>query len=451
MSTPSSRLRESRVPLLLYNLVYPFVLIAMLPGFILRMLRRGNYRHKFGQRFGIYSARVRARALAGRAEGWTWVHAVSVGESIIALKLIDEMKRRHPELRVVLATTTSTGFTLARQTAAQRDWMEVIYNPLDFIIPVHRALGLFQPRRLILIEAEVWPNMVATSVRRGLPVFLVNARLSPRSGARYAQARRLTGPVFRLLTGIFLTEEEERPRWIKLGARPEQLTLTGSIKFDQPPASTTTREAEFRHLLTTLGFPENGPILVGGSTFEGEELILARAFQELQPDFPDLRLILVPRHFERTDAILRTLAPLGLRIARRTTVSSSQLSTLNPQLFLIDTTGELRDWYRLATVAFIGKSLLSHGGQNPVEPVMAGAPVICGPHMQNFAALMQHWKRDQAVIEIRDTAELTSALRRLLRDPAERQRLVQRATATVESHQGATARSADCIFAENKA
>lgn len=438
MSAESSRLRAARLPLLFYNVCYPFVLLVMLPGFLLRMARRGSYRHKFGQRFGLYSRRVRARV---EARDWTWVHAVSVGECLIALKLIDEMKRLDPALNVVLATTTSTGFALARKTATDRPWMEVIYNPLDFGGPVRRALGLFQPRRLVLIEAEVWPNMVSQAVQRGLPVYLVNARMSPRSGARYEKARWLTGPIFRLLTRIFLTEEEERERWLRLGARADQIELTGSIKFDQPLAA-AGRAGELRQFLDTLGFPGNGPILLGGSTFEGEEKLLSEVFQKLQPDFPDLRLILVPRHFERTPSVVENLKTLG--------VSHTLRSKPEPgaDCLIVNTTGELRDWYRVATVVFIGKSLTSRGGQNPVEAVMAGAPVICGPNMQNFQAIMSQWRRAQAVVEVPDAPSLLEAVRRLLQDPQERTRLVERAQAAVQTHQGATARSAALIFGE---
>lgn len=446
------RKKRPRLLLLLYNLLYPFVLLVMLPGFFVRMMRRGNYRHKFGQRFGIYSRRVRRR-VEGR--DWTWIHAVSVGECLIALKLIDQLKALDPSLNIVLATTTSTGFALARKTAETRDWMEVIYNPLDFIIPVRRALALFRPRRLVLVEAEVWPNMVSQVTQRGTPSFLVNARMSPRSGRRYRKFRWFTGPIFRLLDVICVQEREDVDRWMELGADPRQIQLTGSIKFDQPPAA-SSRAGEFREILRGLGIPDDARVLLGGSTFAGEEEILTKLYRELKAKYPDLFLILVPRHFERTQEILRELEPLGLSIVRRTTLAtrhsnqsaeaSAKEKLDTPDVLLVDTTGELRDWYHLATVTFIGKSLKATGGQNPVEAVMAGKPVIFGPHMENFASIVRSWLASDAAIQVADAKELAAKIDRLLWDAAERDRLASNAREAVAVHQGATDRTARVIL-----
>ena len=441
---------DARRSLRLYNLLFPLVFFLLLPGYLLRMIRRGGYRENFSQRLGRFTPEDRAR-LAARE--WTWVHSISVGETFLALKLAREIHDLDPARSIVLSVTTSTGYSVAQPAAC--DWLEVIYNPLDLRSIVRRALDTVRPRQLIFIEA-IWPNLLAEAHQRSIPTAFV-PRLSPRSERRFRGFRQLTGPIFRLLDGLAAPEPSDVPRWCALGVREERITVTGNTKFDHVPAA-TTRLDEFRAILSRCGLREGAPVLLGGSTFPGEERILAEVFRDLRAEFPDLFLIIVPRHVERTDEVLADLAPLGLRIARRSELaaSASQPSTLNcphedpprtsrgleSQLLLIDTTGELRDWYHLATVVFIGKSLTSTGGQNPVEPVMAGRPVLFGPHMENFEPIVSQWLTAAAAVRITDPADLRTQIATLLRDPARRTTLATRARAIASAHQGATERTA---------
>ncbi len=294
----------------LYNCAYPLIALLMLPGLIWKMLRRGKYRHKFGQRFAIYSKNVRAR-LANRPR--TWVHAVSVGEVLIALKLIDRLRERDPTRAFVLSTTTSTGFALT--TKHRSDWLEPIYNPLDFILFTRRAIALIRPTQLILVEAEVWPNLVAGVRATGATAVLVNARLSPRSESRYRRARWITAPIFNSLDAICVPDPEDIDRWQTLGVRRELLHLTGSIKFDNPPQPPTT---DFRPLLEKLGIAADTPILLGASTHSGEERLLGETLRDLRQTEPRWIYLAVPRHVERTPEIERDLESLGLTTARRT-------------------------------------------------------------------------------------------------------------------------------------
>jgi len=414
---------------LVYNLAFPVVLVLLLPGFLIRMLRRGKYRHKFWQRFGIYSPRVLERIGGG---GRTWVHAVSVGEVMIALKLIQALREAEPERAFVLSTTTSTGFKLAAR--AKSPALEPIYNPLDFLLSARRAVRTIRPDVLILVEAEVWPNIVCEARASGARAALVNARLSQRSERRFRMARWITAPVFNQLNLLCLQEPDDVARWESLGVDRSRLEVTGSIKFDE---GTPRPPRDFRPALRALGVGDDAPILLGGSTFEGEEAILGGVFSELRKSHPDLFLILVPRHFERSAGVTAQLEKLGLRVARRTQPGGGG----RPDVLVVDTTGELRDWYACATVVFIGKSLTARGGQNPAEPVAAGVPVVMGPNMQNFATLAGQFLRHEWALEAADAGSLRLAVDRLLSDAGLRARMAANAAACLEVHRGATLRT----------
>jgi 3-deoxy-D-manno-octulosonic-acid transferase len=332
--------------------------------------------------------------------------------------------------------TTSTGFAVAQPQAG--DWLEVIYNPLDAPWIVRRALAVVRPIRLIFIEA-VWPNLMAGARRCGIPVAFV-PRLSPRSEGRFRRFRAITGPIFRLVDVLAAPEPEDIARWTSLGVREDRIRITGNPKFDQS-AGAGNRTAEFRAFLEQCGVRDDAPIFLAGSTFAGEERIVAEVFRELRTEFPDLFLILVPRHAERTEAVMADLRPLGLRIARRSAAPESGADAL-----IVDTTGELRDWYSLATVVFMGKSLTSTGGQNPVEAVMAGKPVVFGPHMENFQPMVSRWLAADAAIEVGDAAELRKQVAVLLSDAGRRAELASRARKIASAHEGATLRTARAVM-----
>ncbi len=423
---------DARRSLLIYRLFFPLVFLALLPGFLLRMFRRGSFREKFGQRLGRYDAAERARFSGGR---WVWIHSISVGETLIALKLARELHTHAPHFQIALSVTTTTGLALARESAGE--WLAALYNPIDSARCVRAALDLIRPEKFLLIEGEIWPHLVAECRARRIPVLLINARLSPRSERRMRAARRWVGPIFRLLDAVCVPENEDIARWQSLGVSAEKIHVTGSIKFDSASGA-PTREAEFRALLAPLGVNASTRILLGGSTWAPEEKTLAEMLPRLRREFPDLFLILVPRHVERTAEILRTLAPL--RIALRSALPLAQPC----DVLLVDTTGELRDWYALATVVFIGKSLpavAQPGGQNPAEPAALGKPVLFGPRMENFAALVELITAHDAARTVADPAFLESEIAALLRDPAARIAMGAAAQAALATHRGATQRT----------
>jgi 3-deoxy-D-manno-octulosonic-acid transferase len=420
-----------------YNLLYPVGFLFFLPGQIGKLARRGNYQHKLGQRFGFYDRNVRARLAA---KPCTWIHAVSVGEVAIALKLAAKLRELDPHFFCVLTTTTTTGFQVA--SAQATDAMEVLYKPLDFWPIIRRAFAVVRPVRIILVEAEVWPNLAAEARNRRVPLALVNARLSQRSEARFHRFRSLIAPTFRCLDAICVQEPEDVERWVALGVSRERIHHVGSIKYD--PIGVRLNPDLPLQVLRTFGLDGDRPILFGGSTHAGEEEILGEIFQRLRSDFPAFTLIVAPRHVERAGEISRMLERLGLKVALRSQAGATADS--QPDCILLDTTGELQHWYAVATIVFVGKSLTSRGGQNPVEPILAGKPVLFGPHMENFSALAQALIANKAGLQVRDPNSLQEQIAWLLRDREAALRLVANAHAVLSRHSGATERTAAIVM-----
>jgi 3-deoxy-D-manno-octulosonic-acid transferase len=426
----------------IYNLLWPVGLLFFLPGYLVKMLRRGGYREKFGQRLGIYDAELRVR-LSKRES--TWLHAVSVGEVNIALKLAHTLRALEPDLRCVLTTTTTTGFALATKNAPP--WIDVLYTPLDYWPIMRRAFSVIKPTRILLVEAEVWPNLVALAHERRIPTILVNARLSPRSERRFRRFRFFVSPTFRLLDLVCAQEPDDVRRWVAIGVARNRVRAVGSIKYDPDGrdqdlnAQESAQRPDFSHA------GRECLVLFGGSTHRGEEEILAGIFLRLRQQFPTLRLFIAPRHVERLREIRAQFDALPMRVTLASEVAIGRES--DADCIVLDTTGELHRWYAIATIVFIGKSLTAHGGQNPVEPIIAGKPVLFGPHMENFATLAKALVSKKGAIQVADMDSLELTIAELLRDSEARQRLVQRAHEVLGEHQGATARTAALIHELN--
>jgi len=419
----------------IYNLLWPIGLLIFLPRYLVKMFRRGGYREKFGQRLGLYDADVRARLAKERS---TWLHAVSVGEVAIALKLAHALRELVPDLRVALTITTTTGFAFAQKSTS--DWIEVMYAPLDFWPIMRRALAVIRPTRIVLVEAEVWPNLVALAHARKIPIILVNARLSPRSENRFRRFRFFVAPTFRLLDLVCVQEPEDVDRWNAISVSRDRIRVVGSIKYDPADISVDSTAAE--KVLRDLGIDNVRAIVLGGSTHRGEEEILGRIFVDLRKKFPDLFLIIAPRHAERAGEIRRVLEQLGLRVGLRSRVQNVDRPI---DSLVLDSTGELRNWYGTATVVFMGKSLATHGGQNPVEPITAGKPIIFGPHMENFAVLAESLLAVDGAIQINSATDLHRMISALLADPERRETIVRNGRQILAIHRGATARTARLI------
>ncbi len=443
--------------LLLYRLLFPVAFLLALPFYALRLMRREKgrasqekppgYTVGLGQRFGRYSPELRARLALQPAP--VWLCSISVGETLVALKIARAIRARDPEARVVLSVTTSTGYELLLRDAAKLDWLVPLYNPIDFTFAVRAALSAIKPRTLVLTEGGIWPNLLACTRAAGIRIVLAAARLSPRSERRWRRLRGITGSLWGFFDLVCAPEAGDEARFESIGVAPGRIRHTGSVKFDNASKDAPSRADEFRALVQPLGF--SAPVLVGGSTWAPEEFVLAAAVQKLRADFPSLRLILVPRHVERAAAIVEELTRAGHRIALRSklTAASEPHAHAEPDILLVDTTGELRDWYSLAAVAFVGKSLpgvAEIGGQNAGEPAALGLPVVFGPHMENFAPLVTHLLKDKAAVQIASAADLHRALHSLLSEPESSAAIGQRAREALAKHQGATARTAELIL-----
>jgi 3-deoxy-D-manno-octulosonic-acid transferase len=416
----------------IYNILFTAGYLLMLPKFLFRMWRRGGYRSGFLQRFGVYSPDILQRLATERR---TWIHAVSVGEIQVALRFADEMRHAGLGTSFVITTNTSTAHALAEKKLAPDDIL--LYFPSDFPFIVKRVLDLINPRALILTECELWPNLIRHANKRHVPVILINGRISESSRRGY----RLLKVFFRRVLGyfdLFLVQtrfEEECLR--ELGADASRIRVLGTAKYDVVQDDAAAGERA-RKVLADLGISADDPILLGASTWPGEEVVLLDIFKRLRPAFPGLRLVLVPRHAERRNEVEAGIRNAGVSFVKRTDTNKP---TAAPETLLVDTTGELMGFYACATVVFVGKSLTNHGGQNIIEPALFSKPIIVGPNMENFAAVVEDFLAAKAVIQVGNAAELETTIQALLRDKSMREEYGQRASSLIKANQGVVQKS----------
>jgi len=421
----------------LYQALFVIGFVLMLPKFLIRMARRGGYRASFAERFARYSPEIAARL---QGTGRLWVHAVSVGEAHVGLAFMREWRARHPGARFVLTVNTPTGRGVAAPNLGADDVL--VTFPLDTPPIIRRALDAIRPSALILCEGEIWPNLIRACAARGTPVAIVNARMSDRSFRGYRAARPFTRRVLNLVSVVCAQGESDAERFVALGAPPDRVVVEGSVKYDvatPDPAASASAQA----FLRGAGFPADAQLIVGGSTWPGEEAALLDAWLSMRADSPGSRLVLVPRHAERAGAVAREIEARGLSYVRRSGGGGRPAEA--PQVALIDTTGELMGFYGAADIVFVGKSLTDHGGQNPIEPAIWGRPIVCGPNMENFRPVVADFDADGALTRVADAGELAAALRRLLADPALRMDLSERARRVAVARAGAMRRTVDTV------
>jgi len=408
-------------------LPYNLLLLAILPvGLVAlgwRLLVRPEYREALAERFGRIAPSPPERQVV-------WLHAVSVGEVISAAPLVAAIRERDAQAHVVVSCGTPTGRAMARARCKEAD--RVVYLPYDYPPLVNAAVRRIRPELFLLLESELWPNLLKALARRGTPVVLVNGRVSRRSFPRYLTAR----PLFRsALSGVgaFLMQTRRDARFIRrMGAPRERIEVVGNIKYDQPVMDYPAEELQ--RLARELGIPPDAPVLVAGSTHEGEETLLARAWRALAPEVPGLVLVLAVRHPQRAPDVVAALAEMGIEAGRK-----SLRDCAGKGVVLLDTIGELAAHYRLATVAFVGGSLVPVGGHNPLEPAAAGVPVVYGPHVGNFTAPCAALEAAGAAVRVRGEASLVPALRRLLTDASARKGMGEAGAAVVRENRGAVA------------
>ena len=423
-----------------YNVLFAVFFLFTLPYYFLRLWRRGNWQKGLGQRFGIYDSELKARLKGSRV---IWFHAVSVGEVNLCALLVRAFGDSLSQWTIVVSTTTTTG--MGELDRKLPESVIKIYYPVDFLPSVNRVLRMIDPKLVVLVEAEIWPNLLWRLTDRATPTFLVNARLSDRSAKRYAWFKGLFGSIFSSLAGVGVQNEADAATVASVGCHPSRISVTGNLKFDAVDL-TTQHSLEPQDLIRWAGAPSEPLVLLGSSTHAGEERVLGEIYLRLREQYENLFLVIVPRHFERGLDVGRELEALGIQYRLRSEFSEKdEVSETKGDCLIVNSTGELRFFYEIASVVFIGKSLLAHGGQNPIEAAAAACAVVMGPHMENFRAITKTFLKANAMLQVMDPAGLEDELGRLLEDSEGRRELGERARSVVDRNRGAVARTVTMI------
>ena len=417
---------------LVYSFLTFVLFVAVSPYFVYQALRYGKYIGSLAQRLGFLPLTVNVDA-----EESLWIHAVSVGETLTARALISDLRSRYPHLRLFLSTTTIAGQQVARSIQHVDG---VFYFPFDWSFIVRRTLDLVKPRVFVMMETEIWPNLLRACRQRGVKTILVNGRISSRSYPRYRLVRPFIRRVLADIDRFCMQSEESARRVIDLGANPSHVTVTGSLKFDSlemPHGRSRDRVLRFFRLSPSR------QVVVAGSTMRGEEAAVLRAFARVKRGAPGALAILAPRHPQRFDEVERLAQESGFVTMRRSALPID--AEPRADVVILDSIGELAQVYQLATVVFVGGSLVDQGGHNILEPAIFGKPILFGSSMQNFKEIADTFLSNDAGVQVQSAAELETALPDLLADPVRRARLGAAARALVEANRGAKQKTLDIL------
>ena len=419
----------------LYNAALTLGFFLCLPLLPLFYVMGRRFRRGFFQRLGFYPREIRESVRGYRP---IWIHAVSVGEVLAARQLVAQLKTRFSKRKIVLSTFTSAGKEVARQSVGADLF---VFLPLDHPWVVRRALAVFDPCLLIVLETEIWPNFLRLSYERGIPILLLSGRLSPRSFRYYFFFRRFFGRVVRYFTAMGMQSGDDAGRMTRLGVDSRRISVTGNLK--RASASVKGKRAGGRR---PHGFPEGRDarqVLVAGSTHRGEEEVLLDAFLLLKSQFPDLVMVLAPRHPQRFAEVERLLRKRRVSYGKRSQMNGRAVEV--PDVIFLDTLGELATFYSAADIAFVGGSLVDAGGHNVMEPASFRKPVLFGPYMANFAEIAEEMKRSGGAIEVCGKDELVSEASRLLSEPATAKRAGEFAYRVVQRDRRVLQRSIELV------
>jgi len=415
----------------LYSALLALLLILTLPYWLLQMLRHGKYRAGFRQRLGA----VPPALAKPTGQPTIWVHAVSVGEVVASSAVVEGLRREFPSHCVVVSTTTSTGQKLAAKRLGAET---VFYFPLDFAFAIRPYLQALRPELCVVAETEFWPNFLRLARRGGARIAIINCRISNRSYPRYKRLRRLLAKALANVDLFLAQTEEDRQRLVEIGADQAKTAVAGNLKFDVAPPRAPAIVASLRAAFTAS---EAAPVLVCGSTLDREEGALLSTFRNILATHPKAVMILAPRHPERFDQVAALVEQLGFRMWRRSLWSGEAISG---GVLLLDSIGELAAVYSLATVAFVGGSLVPRGGHNILEPALHGVPIVTGTHYENFRDIVDFFLSRKAV-RVVTLADLPLVLIELIENAAQRTALGRNALAALESQRGATARTTHAL------
>ena len=422
--------------------VYSVLIVAffavMSPYLIYQAVRYRKYVRSLPQRLGYLPVSFNVDG-----DESIWLHAVSVGEVLTARALLPELRERYPRLRIFLSTTTMTGQEVARNNLQYVD--AVFYFPFDFGFIVRRTLRLVKPRLFIMMETEIWPNLLRACSRAGVKTMLVNGRISSRAYPRYRLARWFFRPVLRHIDRFCMQSDESARRIIDIGAERDRVVVTGSLKFDslEIPGTSSAAERGQNRVLRYFRISPDRPVVIAASTLKGEEEYVLEAFQRIRATMTTALLIIAPRKPERFDEVERLARRSGWNVARRNDLRVDHEPRYD--VVVLDTIGELAQLYQIATAVFVGGSLVDAGGHNILEPAVFGKPIVFGPYMQNFAEIARAFLDNGAAIQVHSGRELEPVLLDLLGDPVKRARLGAAARALVEANRGARTKSLAAI------
>ena len=420
----------------LYSALLAFFLTLTLPYWLLQMMRHGKYRAGLGQRFGA----VPPALVYDRDKPAIWIHAVSVGEVVASSIVVEALRKKLPSHRVLISTTTSTGQKLAAQRFGEGN---VFYFPLDFAFAIRPYLDVLRPELVVVAETEFWPNFLRLAKRSGARIAVINCRISDRSFPGYKRFRfwlpSLLETALRNVDCFLAQTEEDRRRLVEIGADVTKIAVAGNLKFDVALPASPKIVASLRESFNRSGAE---PVLVCGSTLEDEEGALLSTFRNILVNRPKAVMILAPRHPERFAEVAELIETLGFRMWRRSLWSGEPLTG---GVFLVDTIGELAAIYSLATIAFVGGSLVPRGGHNILEPALYGVPIVTGNHYENFRDVVNFFASQNAV-RIVGLAELPLVFIELIENSDERARLGRNALAALTSQRGATERTISALL-----
>jgi 3-deoxy-D-manno-octulosonic-acid transferase len=419
---------------MLYDIGFAIFSIFYLPTLIFK----GKLHGDFLERFGVYGKEKR-EALAV-AKDAIWIQAVSVGEVALCRSLVPLIKERFPDRTIIFSTITKTGNDLAKKLFSND--AIVIYFPLDFSFVVRKIVGLIRPRLYVMIETEIWPNFLKTIANNKIHAVLINGRISDRSFGKYKLAKPFLRGILQNVNVLCMQSKTDAERIICLGADPAKVKVTGNMKFDIQIKASQLSNTEIRG---QLGLEEGDELLVAGSTHDGEEEMITAIYDKLIKKIPQLKLLIAPRHIERADEITAGIKKHGfepIRLSNSTPTPNTQHPT---PIYILDTIGRLNDFYSVASIVFIGGSLVKHGGQNPIEPAIYGKPIIFGPYMFNFKNIAAAFVEKKAAIQVSSKKELASVIEELLMHSKKRSELGEMAKQVVIENRGATHKNLDEI------
>lgn len=422
------------------DFVYLFVLLLASPLLLYSAVKKGKYREGFAAKFFGQSPELDANGKSKKSIR-VWLHAVSVGEVNLLNTLIKEISRKQPDWQCVISTTSATGMSLARK---KYPGLTVFYCPLDFSWAVRRAVRRIGPDVLVLTELELWPNLIRAARRAGAGVAIVNGRLSEKSHRGYRQIRPLAAAVLRQIDLIAVQDETYAGRFLDLGATAENVSVTGSMKYDG--AETDRNNPATVRLRQLAGIADEDVVFLAGSTQEPEEAAALAVYRRLADRWPQLRLVIVPRHPERFDEVSRLLAESGIAWQKRTQLDKKPADK-PARVLLVDVVGELGYWWGVAKIAFVGGSFGNRGGQNMIEPAAYGAAVSFGPNTHNFRDIVSTLLAREAAVVVRDVQEMELFVRRCLEDPQFADNMGGEASSLVAQQLGATGRTVELLGA----